>query len=69
MLDAFRRLGMVYENGMGVIALPYTEIAAAAPWATSRERDVIRDMSRDYLRGMNIGSDPFGIEPWSGEDG
>lgn len=46
-----------------MVALPYAEIAAGAPWADQRERKLIRSMSRAYLDGRKVGDDPFGIPP------
>lgn len=66
LLDAFTDLGMVHSNGMGLAPLPYAEIAAGAPWADLRERQVIRAMSRVYLAGRELGKDAFGIPPWGG---
>lgn len=66
LVEAFADLGMVQPAGMDVGPLSYTEIAAGAPWASQKERQVLRAMSRAYLDGGKIGKDPFGVPPWEG---
>ena len=63
--DAFLDLGMCAASGMGIGPLPYAEIAAGAPWASQRERQTIREMSREYLAGMKTGGNDLGVPPWS----
>lgn len=66
LVKLFQTVGPVYNLGMAPVPLPFTEIAAAAPWSTSDEREAVRAMSRAYLEGHTIGEDPFGIAPWEG---
>lgn len=63
MAEAFVDLGMAWQTGAGFAVMPYAEIAAGAPWASLRERKLIRAMSRAYLEGRKTGDDPFGIPP------
>ncbi len=65
-LSEFLALGIFHYTGFGPVPLPFTEIAAAMPWANARERHLIRSMSVAYLKGREIGDDDFGIPPWVG---
>lgn len=66
MVAAFEAMGRAFQTGMGRVPLPFAEIAAAAPWADEGERHLLRDMSREYLIGMAIGTDGLGKAPWEG---
>ena len=68
-LAAWHELGRM-EVAFGRMPLSWSEIDAYArmtraitePW----EARVIRDMSREYIAGLDLGADPLAIEPWTG---
>lgn len=65
----FVELGCVQPIGDGrVLPLSFSEMRAAFDWLSERERLVIRQMSRAYIRGWNTGTDVLGIAPWEPKD-
>lgn len=65
-ITALSRLGFVDQTGMQVAPLTFTEIIAGCPWATDRDRGVIREMSAGYARGLRM-TDPMRRAPMDTE--
>jgi len=61
-VNALQYLGFVDQSGMQTAPLNFAEIVAGCPWADDRDRGVIKGMSREYVRGLNM-TDPFARSP------
>ena len=69
LVRAFHELGLYTPLGDGsMVAVSFSEIVAAFPWANERERATLKSMSRAFLRGWRTGSDALGIPPWEPEN-
>lgn len=63
LLNALLQIGPVVNNGMGLVAQPWTEIRAFCGDSFEEwEAVAIRRMSEAYLRGLNLTS-PLAIMP------
>ena len=68
-LGVVSHVGRGMEGGQtdGMVPLTWAEIHAFSElnWGLSGwEAKTLRDMSRDYIRGMMQGINPLGIPPW-----
>lgn len=59
--------GMGESQTDGMIPLLWSEISAFGQlnWGIAGwEASALRDMSREYIRGIMLGTNPLGIPPW-----
>ena len=67
----FHQLGRCTSNGMGVVAVSFTELSAfnermqlnLSPW----ESEILVNMSREYSVMLNSAKDPLMSAPWHSE--
>lgn len=68
LVRAFRELGAFEPTSDGgMLPLSFAEISAGFPWVDERERLLLKNMSRAFIRGWKIGRDVLGIPPWRQE--
>lgn len=62
-----QRIGWADNNGMGPVALRYSEAESYARlnYLSAAEANLIRELSAAYLSGLRKGRDIFAIPPWS----
>tara|TARA_Y100000310_G_scaffold324866_2_gene387346 strand:- start:12844 stop:13155 length:312 start_codon:yes stop_codon:yes gene_type:complete len=68
LIEYFSELGYVENNGMGFQPISFKELQAFSSLSgvdlDPLEVEVLRRMSKAYIRGYSSGKDPFSIPPW-----